>query len=77
MLVASQVPREYREYAKLLRRIGLGDGWPDARRRVDEANPYVMRYVNYFDALLSGTVVESIGRLRRRGSRGHDSPGKA
>jgi hypothetical protein len=49
MLVASQVPREYREYAKLLRRIGLGDGWPDARSRVDEANPYVMRYVNYFD----------------------------
>ena len=49
MLVANQVPREYREYAKLLRRIGLGDGWPDARSRVDEANPYVMRYVNYFD----------------------------
>ena len=49
MLVASQVPREYREYAKLLRRIGLGDGWPDARSRVDEASPYVMRFVNYFD----------------------------
>ena len=76
MLVANQVPREYREYAKLLRRIGLGDGWPDARSRVDEANPYVMRYVNYFDRLLSDRV-ESIGRLRRRGSRGHDSPGKA
>ncbi len=38
-----------RDYAKLLRRIGLGDGWADARRRVDEANPYVMRYVNYFE----------------------------
>ena len=28
---------------------GLGDGWADARSRVDEANPYVMRYVNYFE----------------------------
>ena len=49
MLVAGQVPHEYREYAKLLRRIGLGDGWAHARGRVDETNPYVMRYVNYFD----------------------------
>ncbi len=49
MLVAGQVPHEYRDYAKLLRRIGLGDGWTDARSRVDETNPYVMRYVDYFD----------------------------
>jgi hypothetical protein len=49
MLMVGQVPHKYREYAKLLRRIGLGDGWVDARSRVDEANPYVMRYVNCFE----------------------------
>jgi hypothetical protein len=49
MLVAGQVPHEYREYAKLLRRIGRGESWPLARQSVDEANPYVMRYVGYFE----------------------------
>jgi hypothetical protein len=49
MLVAGQVPHEYREYAKLLRRIGLGDTWAATRQQVDEGNPYVMRHVNYFD----------------------------
>ena len=49
MLLAGQVPHEYHEYTKLLRRIGLGDGWADARSQVDETNPYVMRSVNYFD----------------------------
>ena len=49
MLVAGQVPHEYREYAKLLRRIGLGDAWASARQRVDENNRFVMRYVAYFD----------------------------
>jgi hypothetical protein len=49
MLVAGQVPHEYREYAKLLRRIGRGEGWAAARQRVDEGNRYVMRYVSYFE----------------------------
>ena len=49
MLVSGQVPHEYHDYAKLLRRIGLGDGWAAARARVDESNPYVMRHVNYFE----------------------------
>jgi hypothetical protein len=49
MLVSGQVPHEYRDYAKLLRRIGVGDGWAAARERVDESNAYVMRYVNYFE----------------------------
>jgi len=49
MLVAGQVPHEYREYAKLLRRIGLGEAWAATRQQVDEGNPYVMRHVNYFD----------------------------
>lgn len=49
MLVAGLVPGEYREYAKLLRRIGLGDAWREARDAVDESNEYVMRYVRYFE----------------------------
>jgi len=49
MLLAGWVPREFRDYAKLLRRIGLGDEWPSVRARVDETNPHVMRYVRYFE----------------------------
>jgi len=51
MLVAGQVPHEFKQYAKLLRKIGLGSDWGQARSRVDESNPYVMRYVRYFDAV--------------------------
>lgn len=28
MLIAEHVPREYREYSKLLRKVGMGDWWP-------------------------------------------------
>jgi len=50
MLVAGRVPHEFKQYAKLLRRIGLGQAWGTAKAQVDPANPYVMRYVRYFDA---------------------------
>lgn len=49
MLVNGQVPHEYREYAKLLRKIGLGD----LRSELDRANvrnPYVAKYVKYLAA---------------------------
>jgi hypothetical protein len=49
MLVLGLVPHEYREYAKLVRRIGLGDSWPATRAKIDEGNPYVMKYVRYFE----------------------------
>ena len=49
MLLAGQVPHEYHEYAKLLRRIGLGETWASTRQAVDEGNRYVMRYVKYFE----------------------------
>ena len=55
MLVAGHEPHEYHEYAKLLCRIGLGETWAAARSRVDQDNPYVMRYVNYFDRFGSST----------------------
>ena len=57
MLLAGQVPHEYHEYAKLLRRIGLGEAWASTRQRVDETNRYVMRYVQYFERF--GTIAGS------------------
>ena len=66
MLVAGQVPREYREYAKLLRRIGLGEGWAAARQSVDRGNQYVMRYVNYFDTCASIGAPHEAGPITQR-----------
>lgn len=48
MLIVEHVPREYREYAKLLRKVGLGDWWLSIEERANRNNPYVMRYYNYF-----------------------------
>lgn len=48
MLIAEHVPREYREYAKLLRKVGIGDWWPFIEKGANRANPYVLRYYNYF-----------------------------
>lgn len=50
MLVAGQVPHEFKQYAKLIRHVGLGKAWERTRSQVDRANPYVMRYVRYFEA---------------------------
>lgn len=50
MLVRGQVPHEFKQYAKLLRRIGLGEVWEEVRGRLDGSNPYVMKYSRYFDA---------------------------
>ena len=46
MLRAGQVPREYREYAKLVKEIGFD---PDEVPDVDSCNAYVMRFRTYFD----------------------------
>ncbi|PQV64064.1 hypothetical protein B1R32_10789 [Abditibacterium utsteinense] len=48
MLIAEHVPREYREYAKLFRKVGIGIYWFFIEERVNRNNPYVMRYYNYF-----------------------------
>ena len=53
MLTQSKVPREYSDYAKLIRRIGLGDDWATTREAVDETNPHVMEHVRYFEAVVS------------------------
>jgi hypothetical protein len=48
MLVEGNVPREYREYAKLLRKIGFDNWWPRLIEQVPKDNPHSMRYFNYF-----------------------------
>jgi len=48
MLLRENVPREYREYAKLLKRIGLGETRAQIDAGVNRNNPYVMRYYSYF-----------------------------
>ncbi|HTB63480.1 MAG TPA: hypothetical protein VK737_07815 [Opitutales bacterium] len=47
MLLAGNVPWEFREYAKLLRHIGIGDGRTQIEEGLPAANPYVRRYINY------------------------------
>ncbi|HPO12315.1 MAG TPA: hypothetical protein PLI09_02640 [Candidatus Hydrogenedentes bacterium] len=55
MLISGKVPHEYREYSKLLKKIGFGGYWPEIEERVNRDNPYVMRYYRYYkSALLAG-----------------------
>ncbi|WP_228531083.1 MULTISPECIES: hypothetical protein [Myxococcaceae] len=48
MLIQGKVPHEYKQYAKLLRRVGVGEHWPEVEARVSRENPYVMRWFRYF-----------------------------
>lgn len=48
MLLAGNVPYEFREYARLLRRVGLGEWGPVIDREAPVDNPWVARYVRYF-----------------------------
>ena len=47
MLLAGNVPHEYKQYAKLLKRIGVGQYWDEIESRINHSNEYVMRYFNY------------------------------
>ena len=47
MLLTGYVPREFKEYAKLLRRVGVETWWPILERRIPRENPHAMRYYNY------------------------------
>lgn len=44
MLALGKIPREMREYAKLLRTIGVGEHWPRLERDIPRDNPYAMRF---------------------------------
>ena len=54
MLVAGHTPREYRQYAKLVRKIGLGDWWARTEDRLDLEKPYVRKYYLYFRKFVLG-----------------------
>jgi len=47
MLLAGHVWREFREYAKLLKKIGVGEYRDELEAGVDRDNPYVMRFYRY------------------------------
>jgi hypothetical protein len=47
MLLVGDVPHEYHEYSRLLRRIGLGEWWPTVEQQIARENRYVMRYYEY------------------------------
>lgn len=47
MLLTGNVPHEYKEYAKLLKKIGLGSYLDTVQQQVDRSNRYVMKYYNY------------------------------
>jgi hypothetical protein len=49
MILSGNVPHEFHEYKKLLRKIGLGSLWPTLDEDVDRENKYVMRYYDYLD----------------------------
>lgn len=53
MLIKSNTPREYKEYAKLVRKIGLGSWWPQVQGRVNLAIPHVRRYHDYFERFVA------------------------
>ena len=51
MLAAGNVPREYREYARLLRRIGFDDWWQRIEQQTPRSNRHAMRYYRYFRSI--------------------------
>jgi hypothetical protein len=49
MLIEGNVPHEYKEYAKLLRKIGISKSyWQEIERNFPYYNQYVLRYYTYF-----------------------------
>src|SRR5258708_19364581 len=48
LLISGQIPHEFREYAKLLRHVGLADCWPLMQRDPNLNNPFVTQSVSHF-----------------------------
>jgi hypothetical protein len=47
MLLAENVPHEFKQYAKLLKKIGVGSSWQEIENQINRSNKYVMRYYHY------------------------------
>lgn len=51
MLLAGDTPREFREYAKLLRKVGFDEFWPRIQANPPHGSKYAMRYFGYFRSI--------------------------
>jgi|GEM_PF-516235 len=51
MLAAGNTPREFKEYARLLRKVGFEELWPRMSATAPVGNKYAMRYFAYFRAI--------------------------
>ena len=47
MMLAGNVPHEFHEYRKLLKKVGVKHLWMKLVAKADRTNPYVMRHLNY------------------------------
>lgn len=47
MLLSGNVPHEYKQYAKLLKKVGVGNYWNEIEQRINKSNGYVMKYYKY------------------------------
>ena len=48
MLATGYLPREFRQYAKLVRKIGLGEWLQQIEEQAKHGDPWVQRYYEYF-----------------------------
>jgi len=51
MLAAGNTPREFKEYARLLRKVGFDELWPRMAASAPTGSKYAMRYFTYFRAI--------------------------
>jgi hypothetical protein len=61
MLLAGNVPHEFKQYVKLLRTVGVGDLWPEIDDNVRRDNPYVMRWYTYLQKTARGAAPQRDG----------------
>jgi hypothetical protein len=47
MLLTGNVPHEYKQYVRLLKKVGAGNHWDEIERQINRSNDYVMRYYRY------------------------------
>jgi hypothetical protein len=48
MICTGYLPREFRQYAKLAKKIGMKDWLPQIEREADLSNPWIKQYYIYF-----------------------------
>ncbi len=53
MLTSGYLPREFRQYAKLIRKIGIGEWLPLIKEQAALGDPWVQRYYSYFEEYAS------------------------